>query len=136
MTRLAAVALVLVLAACEGSTKPQPAPTGHEVVLRQGQSVPLDGSGITVGLQRVDEDSRCPTSVVCVWEGNGRVTIQLRDANGVEISAQLNTHPSYPRSLVFRHLNIELTALDPYPVYFTANRVDYQAHLRWSYLPD
>jgi hypothetical protein len=136
MTRIAAVALVLAFAACDGSTRPQPAPTSHEVVLRLGQSVPLDGSGITVGLQRVDEDSRCPTSAVCVWEGNGRVTLQLRDTNGVEISAQLNTNPSYARSLVFRYLNIELTALDPYPQFYTANRVDYQVHLRWSYLPD
>ena len=135
MTRGALAALMLTLAACDGSTSPQPAPTSQEVILELGKSAALDGSGITVGLQLV-EDSRCPTSGVCVWEGNGRVTLQLRDANGVEISAQLNTHPSYPRSLVFRYVNIELTALDPYPLYFTANRVDYQAHLRWSYLPD
>ena len=135
MGRIAAVTLALALAACDSSTSPQPAPGRHEVVLRQGQSVPLDGSGITVGLQLV-EDSRCPATVVCVWESNGRVTIQLRDANGAEISAQLNTHPSYPRSLVFRYLNIELTALDPYPQTPVANGVDYQAHLHWSYLLD
>ncbi len=131
---MASIALALTLAACGGSTEPVPVPGGAEVILELGQAARLGETSITVMLREV-QDSRCRPDVVCVWEGNGRVLLDLSDAGGPEITAELNTHPTFPRALTFQYLRIELTELEPLP---TATRpvVVYRAHLRWSYLPD
>lgn len=134
MMRIPAFALVLGLAACGGSTGPVPTTTGTEVILEIGQSSVLDGTGISVSLKNV-EDSRCRPDVVCIWEGNATVALDLRDRDGAEIIGELNTHPDYVRSLTFRFLRIELLSLDPLPP-STQSAVRYRAHLRWSYLPD
>ena len=135
MKRALVLILLLTAAACSSTTEAGPGASGSEIVLELGRRVVLDGTSITVGMQAV-EDSRCPTTVLCIWAGNGRVTLDLRDTNGTQLTADLNTHPDLPRAVTFRYVRVELVALDPYPVYATANRVDYQAHLRWSYLPD
>ena len=134
MSRIAVIALTIALAACTSSTEPTPVAVGNEVIVELGQAKPLDGTGITVALRSVD-DSRCRPDVVCVWEGNAKITLDLSDSAGPEITSELNTHASFPRALTFRYLRIELTELEPQP---SATRpvVIYRAHLRWSYLPD
>lgn len=132
--RLLALLAAAVGAACTGSTEPRPLPTGSEVILELGKSAQLDGTGITVTFTSV-EDSRCPTGAQCIWEGNGHVALEVRSAGGAPTTGELNTHPSYPNDLTYRYVRLALAELDPYPT-LTANKVEYRAHLRWSYLPD
>lgn len=134
MRRVVAVALALALAACNGPTEPVPAPSGTDIILELGQSARIPGTTITVALRSVN-DYRCRGDVVCVWEGNASIVLDLSEADGPEISGELNTHPDYPRALTFRYVHLELTALDPLP---TATRpvVIYRAHLHWSVLRD
>jgi len=134
MRRFAVLAFTLVLAACSGATEPTPSPTGTDVILELGQAARLDGTNITIALRSV-EDSRCQADVVCVWEGNAKIALDISEAGGTEITAELNTHPTYPHALTFRYLRIELTALDPLPL-GTRPVVIYRAHLHWSYLAD
>jgi hypothetical protein len=134
MGRIAAVTLALALAACGGSTEPPPVSGGTEVILELGQAARLSGTSITVALRSVD-DSRCRPDVVCVWEGNARIVVDLSEAAGPEIAAELNTHPTLPQALTFRYVRIELTELEPLPT-GTRPVVIYRAHLRWSYLSD
>ncbi len=48
---------------------------GGKVRLPLGQAVVVDADGSTLELVSIDEDSRCPEDVTCVWEGDLRVTV-------------------------------------------------------------
>jgi hypothetical protein len=117
MRRLSSVVLAFALSACErDATAPSPArlaPFDEVFSLRVGETARITGTAISLTFRRVAEDSRCPTSVVCVWEGNGRVVLRL--AGGpAPLEAELNTSLE-PTSASYGGHMIELLALDPYP---------------------
>lgn len=59
-------------------------------------------------------DSRCPTGVTCVWEGNAEVAFALQQA-GRQHAFTLNTHPTYATDTTFSDLTIALLDVMPYP---------------------
>ena len=134
-----AVAIVLTLAAC---TTPNNAitasgPSASDVVnidrdfdLKVGQTARVDGTGLTVSFIAVSEDSRCPTDVVCVWAGNGAVSLSITDDAGAKTTVVLNTTLS-PRSVRSSAYEISLTGLKPAPKQASAVPLaDYVATLR------
>jgi hypothetical protein len=61
----------------------------------------------------VPEDSRCPTDVVCVWAGNARVSLALREgpnAEGGDVNSTLQ-----PRTLTRLGYGVELIDVRPGP---------------------
>jgi hypothetical protein len=107
MTRsLWMAAAALIAAGCKGPAEEGP-PVSHviqasspvEVWLAIGDEVRVD-SILRLAFSGVPADSRCPTSVVCAWAGDGAVALQHR----------LGMGPSYPDTL---H-----TTLDPQHVQF------------------
>ena len=60
------------------------------------------------------QDSRCPIGADCIWEGNGRVYINLHHGES-RSSFWLNTHPNFLQDTLIDGLNYELTDLLPYP---------------------
>jgi hypothetical protein len=60
------------------------------------------------------QDSRCPIGADCIWEGNGRVYIDLRHG-GTHSSFWLNTHVDFRKDTLIDGLNYELVDLLPYP---------------------
>jgi hypothetical protein len=60
------------------------------------------------------QDSRCPIGAYCIWEGNGRVYINLSHG-GMHSSFWLNTHVNFLQDSLVDGLNYELTDLLPYP---------------------
>jgi len=70
------------------------------------------------------EDSRCPSDVTCIWEGEVKVMINIRNQTH-KISAQFT--PNY--SVTYIHpYNITLTNIQPYPV--STEKPDYTATLK------
>ncbi len=72
------------------------------------------------------EDSRCPTGVACIWEGNARVGIAFiaferwpPGQKSVEVSdeftVELNTSSRFDASATHSGLRVELKRLDPVP---------------------
>lgn len=60
--------------------------------IRPGQEVSVGGdSCVRVKFVSVDEDSRCPEGVDCIWAGSVRVTLLLSGAKSGERRAELNT---------------------------------------------
>ena len=59
-------------------------------------------------------DSRCPTDVVCIWEGNGMVKL-LISIKDKEAETLLNTHPNLKNSETLNGITISLSKLSPYP---------------------
>lgn len=112
-TRAAGRGLVLALAlvGCSGSREPNAVTdtlaqvtSPDEFWLAMGDEVRVDGI-LRVGFAGVPADSRCPTSVVCVWQGDA----------AAEIHYGLGMGPSYPDTL---H-----TALEPHGATFGGYRI-------------
>lgn len=117
------VTVVVALAAC---TTPNGAisasgPSASDVVnidrdfeLKPGQTARVDGTAFSVSFVGVPEDSRCPTDVVCVWAGNGAVSLVVTDDTGAKSTVVLNTTLS-PRSVTTSGYEVSLTGLKPDP---------------------
>ena len=82
--------------------------------LKPGQTARVDGTAFSISFVSVPEDSRCPTDVVCVWAGNGAVSLVVTDDAGAKSTVVLNTTIS-PRSVRNSGYEISLTGLKPDP---------------------
>jgi hypothetical protein len=97
---------VYLLVACSNSTSPK---LGEEIEINYGQCVSFQDNHLTIKFVAVEEDSRCPEGAVCVWEGNGRVAIEVSKTAFV-----LNTSLE-PKEIEYKGYKIRLTSLLPYP---------------------
>lgn len=61
------------------------------------------------------QDSRCPIGAMCIWEGNGRVQLILRQGEKTPIRFWLNTHVNFLSDTVVNGLHFELVDMLPYP---------------------
>lgn len=82
--------------------------------LNIGQSVTLPEQGIKIYFTDVLEDSRCPSDVVCIWEGTVSLAINIfyQGSNlGEYILNSSNLHKAS-----FMGFFVKLKVLAPYPV--------------------
>jgi len=115
--RLAFVAVV-VLAGCAGSPRGTPeaarAPPiklGQEFTLPKGGEAKVEGTHFTLIFDGVPEDSRCAEGTTCVWEGNARISLTVRDLHDERM--ELNTSARFAQKLDFEGYVIELRSLEP-----------------------
>ncbi len=110
----------LLLSACNGGDdgeelfQPQPAsvPLGREFDLRYGATAEVEG--LALEFSRLVEESRCPASVTCVWQGNARIMVTAREGRTTSL-LELNTNAAFPTSAVLGNYFIMLRDLQPYP---------------------
>lgn len=96
---------------------PAPAATGPddgaaaagEIELGVGESGTAGGLELT--LVSVSQDSRCPTGVACVWEGDAVATVRAR-AEGADETFELHLNTE-PRSTVVAGRRVAFRALAP-----------------------
>jgi hypothetical protein len=134
MTRYATLFLTAFLAACSsGGYGPTdsgtPSPSEGSVSVAVGEQVAVGATGVTIELRAVTEDSRCPLNAVCVWEGNGQVSVTLANGYGSARDATLNTSQE-PRRIDFAGLRITLSGLAPHPTGDPIDPADYVATFR------
>jgi hypothetical protein len=84
-----------------------------EVVLAVGDEVRVD-SILEVAFLDVPADSRCPTTVLCPWAGDGEVVIALTMGDGPTQEFSLHT-ALQPRSVQLATYRVTLVDLSPYP---------------------
>jgi len=112
---------VLLLTGCGSSTGPDvdlssAFVTGPvEVTLQQGEDLLVPGTVLRVSLAAVAEDSRCPSDVVCVWEGNAKVELGIAAGSGPTSTLLLNTALE-PRVAEWNGIRVTLVDVTPYPV--------------------
>ncbi|MGH7560943.1 MAG: hypothetical protein ACRENB_07980 [Gemmatimonadales bacterium] len=85
----------------------------QEVRLAPGQTVQFAGTDLSLTFEEVVDDSRCPSTAVCVWIGNGVVKIESRRGE-TRLVHTLGT-PSGPLEAVSGAYRIRILGLDPYP---------------------
>ena len=112
-------ALFLLLATL-GSTLQDPgavrASVGEEFKIKIGQQVIVKGPKLRIKFDSVHDESRCPTGVQCVWEGNAGVVVELWNKKKALVQATLNTNTSMkPNHLEHKGYTIKLVGLSPYP---------------------
>ncbi len=78
-----------------------------------GKTAGIAGSTTRLTFRQVREDSRCPTSVVCVWEGDAKIElVPVRDGE-VGVSTILSLHT--PNEAQIGDLFVRFVGLTPYP---------------------
>lgn len=114
---LLAVAVLLAYgAACNNGEHPDApsAPTlPQEIELAPGASARVDG--LTVKFDGVSGDSRCPTGVMCVWEGDAVVVIEASEPPRAASDLELHTSARFPHEGLYGRYRIELVSLVPQP---------------------
>ena len=86
---------------------------GEQFSLRVGETAYLADTRLSIRLNAVPEDSRCPRDVVCVWAGNARVSLTLRDgsnADAVDLNSTLE-----PRAVTRWGYAVKLVDVQPVP---------------------
>jgi hypothetical protein len=86
-----------------------------EVVLAPGQSVPVPETSLTLHFEGVAEDSRCPTGVTCVWEGDAIVRIRIEAPGTAASQYTLHTSQRFPQQIVHGSVRVRLVSVSPYP---------------------
>lgn len=95
----------------------QVARLGRPFKLRAGQRVTLKGQSLRIKFAAVEDDSRCPANVRCIWAGNAAVRLNVSTSRSDGKSLTLNTSRS--SSLVgerqYQGYKVWLLGLNPYP---------------------
>ncbi len=125
--RTALLCLLLATACDESPTGPS-VPLDTQFTLAQGQVAVIEGTGVRLEFNGVENDSRCPADAVCVHGGDALVRVVVI-ADGARQDYDIHTGDMEP----VRHdnLTIALVDLSPYP--FSSRPIapdDYRATLR------
>jgi hypothetical protein len=152
------LASLLFLFACTQSdpTQPDPAdltqfgadnsgsvPFGEPCSLAFGESLLIGDDGLEVGFDRFLWDSRCPSDVVCFWEGQARIGVWLLEPGADTLFLEpfisgyvFREYTDSHRSVFSEKYSVTLRELDPYPHSDSTTDInDYTAHLTVSLNP-
>ena len=90
---------------------------GREFKIRYGQELKVKGEDLKVKFASLLGDSRCPSNVTCIWEGDALVQIDMKRTNATESQIELHTNSRLGGALEgkYQQYVIKLVALDPYP---------------------
>ena len=87
-----------------------------EFILQINQSAEIKSEDITVTFFNVTSDSRCPSDVTCIWQGQAGIEIDVQKGE-VESSISLSIGgDSSPEESIFNSYLIQLVDLSPYPI--------------------
>ena len=89
-------------------------PLNQEFDLKAGEEVVIKGTKLKVKFLEVLEDSRCPEDVQCVWQGNGKLNLELKKSNRKTAVATVNTGLE-PKQASFKKSTVRLVKLSPNP---------------------
>lgn len=83
--------------------------------IKYGQELTVKGQDLKVKFDSLLEDSRCPSDVKCVWEGDAKILISVRRANAEASNMELHTNQRFTQAEKYQRYVIKLVALSPYP---------------------
>lgn len=89
---------------------------GRPFSLGFGQTANVQAVDIEVKFSNVTEDSRCPFDVVCIWEGQVSILVDLQDSSGSLEHFILTLRGGSSEARLFGNYSIRLLDVQPYPV--------------------
>jgi len=107
------VLLSFLTLACTSATEPA---VGNEFSLDFGEAATVPEAELWLHFVDVVEDSRCPLRVLCVWEGDAAIAIEISSnlADGPSVTDTLHTTLD-PKSVTIFGYVLQLVRVDPYP---------------------
>ena len=125
---LSALAMLFWLAGCSLLDDNDSADTPEEpavVVLQEGQRITLPAFEATLTFVDKTEDSRCPANVVCIWEGQAKILLEITRSGQAPatfemvgfVGAEGNADAKEP-GVTHKALGLRFTLerLDPFPI--------------------
>ena len=122
--------LAAILASCAQDPIISPKVSLNEqFTIKAGRQVVIKGEKLSVRFSSVQNESRCPTGVQCVWEGNAAISIEVSKKRKKSAQAILNTNTAIqPNELAYKKYRIKLLGLNPYPrIDEKIEAIDYEA---------
>src|SRR5687768_1908233 len=110
--RLAALVACLSCASVENVITAEP---GVAFSLPMGKTATVSGSVNRITFTQVREDSRCPTNVVCVWEGDAKIEVSVSRNGAPAETAILSLGPQNNEAQL-GDLAVRFVGLAPAPV--------------------
>jgi len=102
------------------------------IELRYGEIYTGIENKMSIKLDSITEDSRCPYNVECIWAGNAKVKFDFTINNQMS-SFSLNTSTGFRNDTIISGFRIQLIDLKPYPVYpDSILQKDYRAVIKIS----
>lgn len=111
-TLLSVALATLVSTGC--ATAPLTVSPETDFTLKVRESATLQGANISVRVDSVVGDSRCPVNATCVWAGNAAIWLLMSRDNEPGTSLTLNSDVE-PRSASFAGRTIAVVGLEPLP---------------------
>jgi len=89
----------------------------REFKLRAGEQVALNRTRLRIKFDTVENDSRCPKDVTCVWAGNAAARFQLSVGRRSK-TVTLNTggNATFVREVEYQGYKVKLVDLSPSPL--------------------
>lgn len=113
------VAVALLLAFCTSSVRnadgPLKAGFDREFELRSGERAQIDQGGFTIEFVRLLHDSRCPSDVTCIQEGNAEIEVAVQREDMPAQTLILSTSRRERQEQRFDVYTVRLVQLVPYP---------------------
>lgn len=108
-------AVLLAFTACASVENVITAEPGVAFSLPLGKTATVAGSVNRITFAQVREDSRCPTNVVCVWEGDAKIEVTVSRNGAPAESAVLSLGPQNNEAQL-GDLAVRFVGLAPAPV--------------------
>jgi len=110
-----ACAIIVATAGCATAepTVAVVAEPGVAFSLPLGKTASINGNGTKVTFKQVKADSRCPTDVTCVWEGDAEIEITVSRPGAPDDTKILSLHT--PNVITSGDLQIRFVGLTPVP---------------------
>lgn len=104
------------VSACKANpSEATPVLNGPSQAVRPGQEVHPEGNTVFgVALLAVEQDSRCPRSVVCVSAGTAEIVLGYRFGMGPTVPVRLRWGAA-PRDTLIGSVRVTFDSLTPYP---------------------
>src|SRR5438445_9148744 len=88
---------------------------GTQFQLKVNQTSPLESDGIKVKLLNVTADSRCPSDVTCVWQGEVKISANIIKNNHDLGDFSLASRAGQDLGINFDDHSIQVVKVEPYP---------------------
>ena len=121
--------LAVLASSAQNAHKNTKLPLDKEFKIKIGQRVTIQK--LNIKFSALQNESRCPTGVQCIWEGNAAIAVQVSKMNKKGMKATLNTTTVIPpNELRHKGYKVRLVALNPWPnINQTIDEKDYEATL-------
>jgi hypothetical protein len=106
------VLFLFILVSCKKEQESAPFGLNQELTLKAGDICNSKSDNLSVKVLKIN-DSRCPIGVVCVWQGEATVNLEVKEASVYEVVLSTFHQPvDTVNNLIFKLVDVQ-----PYPKY-------------------